>query len=59
MCHTASQINLGARRDEVRHFVSVESDFYPELGGYYEARFDEYFESLPREDEDEDEEGEE
>ena len=57
MCHTASQIDLGAIRDEVRYFTSVESDFYPDLGSYYEARFDEYFESLAREDEDE--EGEE
>jgi len=38
---------------ELRHFVSVESDFYPDLGQYYEARFDEYFASLPCEDEDE------
>jgi len=53
--HTMAQIDLGARRDEVRYFVTVESDFYPDLGGYYEARFDEYFESLAREDEDEDE----
>jgi hypothetical protein len=53
MCHTASQINLGTRPDEVRSFVSVESDFYPDLGSYYEARFDDYFDSLPKEDEDE------
>jgi len=38
---------------DLRRFTSVESDFYPDLGRYYEARFDEYFASLVCEDEDE------
>jgi hypothetical protein len=29
--------------DDMRGFVTVESDFYPELGSYYEARFERYF----------------
>ena len=29
--------------DDMRGFVSVESDFYPDLGEYYAARFDRYF----------------
>ncbi|MFO1303177.1 MAG: hypothetical protein U1F54_05560 [Burkholderiales bacterium] len=41
--------------DEMRRFVSVESDFYPDLGRYYAARLDSYFASLPKE-EDEGEE---
>lgn len=32
--------------DEMRGFVSVESDFYPDLGRYYEARFAHYFVQL-------------
>ncbi len=29
--------------DDMRGFVTVESDFYPDLGAYYEARFENYF----------------
>jgi hypothetical protein len=29
--------------DDMRGFVTVESDFYPDLGAYYEARFERYF----------------
>ena len=29
--------------DEMRGFVSVESDFYPDLGAYYNARFEQWF----------------
>ena len=53
MCHTMALIDADEPRDEYRYFVSVESDFYPDLGRYYEARFDEYFASLSYEDEDE------
>ena len=53
MSHTVALIDAGEPADELRYFVSVESDFYPDLGRYYEARLDEYFASLPDEDEDE------
>ena len=49
--HTVALINIGESRDELCCFVSVESNCYPDLGRYYEARFDEYFASLPYEDE--------
>jgi hypothetical protein len=39
--------------DDMRGFVSVESDFYPELGSYYEARFESYFAEHAEESEDE------
>jgi hypothetical protein len=41
--------------DELHHFTSVESDFYPDLGRYYAGRFEQYFESLRSEYDDEDE----
>jgi hypothetical protein len=41
--------------DELHDFTSVESDFYPELGRYYAARFDAYFSSIASEDEDDEE----
>jgi hypothetical protein len=39
--------------EDMRGFVSVESDFYPELGSYYEARFESYFAEHAEESEDE------
>ena len=53
MSPTMALIDIGELRDELRYFVSVESDFYPDLGTYYEVRFDEYFAALSRADEDE------
>ena len=34
------QADGGASLDRAREFVRVESDFYPDLGAYYEARLD-------------------
>ena len=45
-------VEEGCGVDEYRNFVTVESDFYPDLGRYYEARFDQYFDSVAREEED-------
>jgi hypothetical protein len=45
MSPTVALIDAGDPADELRHFVSVESDFYPDLGRYYEAQLDEYFAS--------------
>jgi len=53
MSPTMALIDIGEPRDELRYFVSVESDFYPDLGTYYGVRFDEYFAALSRADEDE------
>ena len=39
--------------DDMRGFVTVESDFYPDLGAYYEARFERYFAEHAEEAEDE------
>lgn len=38
--------------DDMRGFVTVESDFYPELEAYYEARFERYFAEHAEEPED-------
>ena len=40
---------------DMRGFVTVESDFYPELGAYYDARFDHYFAEHAAESEEDDE----
>lgn len=40
--------------DEMRGFVSVESDFYADLGRYYEARFAHYFAQLEESSRDDD-----
>ena len=53
MSHSVALIDAGEPADELRYFVSVESDFYSALGTYYEARLDEYFASIATEDEDE------
>jgi hypothetical protein len=59
MSHTLLLIPHVDSPDELHRFTSVESDFYPELGRYYAGRFDEYFDSLQAECEDEEEEDEE
>ena len=41
--------------DDMRGFVTVESDFYPDLGAYYEARFERYFTEHAEEAEDDSE----
>ena len=39
----ANIVEYGASAEEYRNFVRVESDFYPDLGAYYKARFDQWF----------------
>jgi hypothetical protein len=44
-------VEFGADPDEYRNFVTVESDFYPDLGRYYEGRIRAWFtENAARED---------
>jgi hypothetical protein len=58
MSHTVWHVENVGPPEEYRHFVSVESDFYPDLGSYYEGRFDLYLESVAQKEEDaEQEEG--
>jgi hypothetical protein len=59
MSHTMLLIEHVDSADELHHFTSVESDFYPELGRYYAARFDAYFSSIVSADEEDDEVAEE
>jgi hypothetical protein len=42
MSHTIWHIEELGDPEEHRYFVTVESDFYCDLGRYYEARFDDY-----------------
>jgi hypothetical protein len=50
-------VEFDADPDGYRNFITVESDFYPDLGRYYAGRIDAWFaENAARE---EDEEGEE
>jgi len=42
MSHTMWHIEEFGAPEEYRHFASVESDLYPDVGRYYEGRFDEY-----------------
>lgn len=43
LCHVAWQVEDGSSTPEsMRGFVTVESDFYPDLGPYYAARLDRY-----------------
>jgi hypothetical protein len=53
MSPVVAHVADGESAEDYRGFVAVESDFYPDLGRYYEARFDQYFaENAPqREDE--------
>jgi hypothetical protein len=49
-----AHVEDGESADDYRGFVAVESDFYPDLGRYYEARFDQYFaENAPQGEEEE------
>jgi hypothetical protein len=38
-----SQLECGTSIAEARHFVHVESDFYPQLSAYYDARLERWF----------------
>ena len=51
-------MNADSKADAARllGFVSVESDFYPDLGRYYEGRIAQWYAALPGEDDDGDEE---
>ena len=50
----ASQLECGTSIEEARHFVRVESDFYPQLGAYYDARLERWFAEYAAENADED-----
>ena len=39
----ANVVEHGESAEEYRGFVRVESDFYPDLGAYYKARFEQWF----------------
>jgi hypothetical protein len=53
----AAQLECGTSAEEARHFVRVESDFYPQLGAYYDARLERWFAEYAAENPD-DEDGE-
>jgi hypothetical protein len=48
----------GGEPEDIVHFVSVESDFYPDLAAWYDARAEEWLERKRREVEDDDTEEE-
>ncbi len=58
MSPVVANIEYGGSLDDHRDFVTVESDFYPDLGRYYEARLDQWFAENAPEDEEEEEEEE-
>jgi hypothetical protein len=39
----ASQLEYGTSPEEARDFVRIESDFYPQLSAYYDARLERWF----------------
>ncbi len=53
ICHLA--LNVDTKEDAARllGFVSVESDFYPDLGRYYAGRIGQWYATLPEPEEDE------
>ncbi len=53
--HIFAHIEAGCQ-DDARHFVSIESEFYPELARYYDRVIGEYFEEIDAERRREDEE---
>jgi len=55
MSHTMILMDHVDSAEELHHFTSVESDFYPALGRYYAARFDTHFSSIAPQDEEDDE----